>query len=194
AGQVFIANEKVDPSTVKGAPAPNPTDVPFHYGTKLNGGAEVSGADGRMRLNGTPQLASSIGSGAGTAVVTDQLLHRVVAQAIDQWRAAGIDPQSLRALEQVPIHVADITEGWLGLMQQGEILIDRTAAGWGWSTGSTPASGRMDLLTVVTHEFGHILGLAPTATGVMEVTLTPGVRALPEAGAPAGTSGAILPP
>jgi hypothetical protein len=45
----------------------------------------------------------------------------------------------------------------------------------------------MDLLTVVTHEFGHILGLAPTATGVMETTLAPGVRMLPETASSTGT-------
>src|SRR5207253_1753171 len=54
--------------------------------------------------------------------------------------------------------------------------------------------GRMDLLTVVTHEFGHILNLAPTETGVMEVTLTPGVRALPEAGSLGVTSATISTP
>src|SRR5262249_57456224 len=69
----------------------------------------------------------------------------------------------------------------LGRTDNNEIWIDRTAAGWGWSTDATPAAGRMDLSTVVTHEFGHILDLAPTATGVMEVTLSPGVRQVPEA-------------
>src|SRR5439155_27279483 len=81
----------------------------------------------------------------------------------------------------VPVHVASISRGWLGLTSNGEIWIDRTAAGWGWSTGATPAADRMDLLTVVSHEFGHVLGLAPTPAGVMAVTLAPGVRQLPEA-------------
>ncbi len=39
----------------------------------------------------------------------------------------------------------------------------------------------MDLLTVVTHEYGHILGFGPTDTGVMETTLGPGVQRVPEA-------------
>src|SRR5262249_16122808 len=64
----------------------------------------------------------------------------------------------------------------------------RTAAGWGWSTGAMPDAGRMDLLTVVTHELGHVLGLAPTATGVMETTLAPGVRQLPEPAHGEGTT------
>jgi hypothetical protein len=153
----------------------NDNTAPFSIGLDGNHDGVFSGF--------APQLASSIGSGAGTAVLTDQLLRSVVAQAIDHWRAAGVDAQSLRAMEQAPIHIADIRPGWLGMysVSGGEIWIDVDAAGWGWSTGSTPAPGRMDLLTVVTHEYGHILGLAPTATGVMQVNLVPGVQALPEA-------------
>src|SRR5262249_11094868 len=119
AGQVFYANEKINPSTVVGQTAPNPTTVNFHYGTKLNGGPEVSGADGKMQLKGSPQLASSTGTGAGTAVLSDEMLQPVVAQAIGLWRAAGVSAEQLSALENAPIHIADITEGWLGLTQQG---------------------------------------------------------------------------
>ena len=34
----------------------------------------------------------------------------------------------------------------------------------------------MDLLSVLLHELGHVLGLAHEAEGVMAETLTPGVR------------------
>jgi hypothetical protein len=56
------------------------------------------------------------------------------------------------------------------------ILIDGSAAGWGWWTdvNAAPAANRMDLLTVVAHEFGHVLGLE---NGVLaQATLDPGVR------------------
>src|SRR5439155_3888371 len=138
-----------------------------------------------------PQLPAALGSGTGVTPLSEQQLQAAVAQAIGQWRAAGVDAQTLEALERVPVHVASISRGWLGLTSNGEIWIDRTAAGWGWSTDGAAAADRMDLLTVVSHEFGHILGLAPTATGVMEVTLSPGVRQLPEALASAATEGAV---
>src|SRR5439155_20262196 len=86
------------------------------------------------------------------------------------------------------------------------VELDATAAGYGWFVGSTlagdtafeslvaprelwavpgsPAFGRMDLLTVVEHELGHVLGLDdldPQAVphDLLTTTLAPGVRRLP---------------
>src|SRR5262249_6577867 len=84
-------------------------------------------------------------------------------------------------LRHTPIHIVD----WLGAPRlgaeaDGEVWLNANAAGWGWSLGTNPASGRMDLLTVVEHEFGHVLfGPDPSETGLMEDTLQPGVRLFP---------------
>jgi hypothetical protein len=51
----------------------------------------------------------------------------------------------------VPFSIGDLGGKYLGLTAEREITIDATAAGWGWQ--------RMDLLTVVLHELGHVLGL-----------------------------------
>src|SRR6202040_447251 len=61
------------------------------------------------------------------------------------------------------------------------ILIDSSAAGWGWSTSlDSPAPGRMDLLSTVLHEMGNAMGFAETSgQGVMGLVLDPGVRTLP---------------
>jgi hypothetical protein len=93
-------------------------------------------------------------------------------------------------------------------MSTDTVWLDRDAAGHGWFVDATPglddefsvladvglgtvltgsgASGRMDLVTVLAHELGHVLGrpdLDPDlhATDIMAGRLSPGVRKLAEA-------------
>src|SRR5262249_28152274 len=135
-------------------------------------------ADDITFLNGggAPMLAASLGRGAGVEGLTEPQLQALWAQAISQWRAAGVDAQHLAALEHQVVHIADLPYGELGWTRGDQTWIDRTAQGWGWSVSGSPTPGMMDLLTVATHELGHVLGLAPTATGVMEVHLAPGFQ------------------
>src|SRR6185369_12973970 len=96
----------------------------------------------------------------------------------------------------------------LGWTSQNTIWIDQTAQGYGWYTDvspsssaafaqitgtnevqaapSSPAYGHVDLLTVVTHELGHVLGFASIDSGIlghnwMTATLGTGVRRSPDA-------------
>src|SRR5207247_495678 len=50
-------------------------------------------------VGGSPQLASSLGNATLTGTLTDQALQPIVAQAVAQWRAAGVG--SLTALDNM---------------------------------------------------------------------------------------------
>jgi uncharacterized repeat protein (TIGR01451 family) len=149
--------------------------------------------------------AASVGSGAEPPGLTAEQLQTAVAQAINEWRTAGIEPQRLNGLARLTIQIGDLPRAELGFTAGGGIWLDRTAAGWGWSTDGAP--GRMDLATVIAHELGHVLGYEHGDTGVMEATLPAGTRLLPAPGpleaalasnlrveAPAATSGLTVRP
>jgi hypothetical protein len=116
------------------------------------------------------------------------------AEAEAIWRAAGVDTSTLGAND---IHVADLGGAELGLADEVHhaIWLDDNAAGWGWFVDKTPwnnanylmpgarvPSDHMDLLTVLEHEVGHLLGREHEETGVMADTLEPGIRRIPTAG------------
>jgi hypothetical protein len=108
----------------------------------------------------------------------------------------------LDGLERVRFRITDLPDGYLGLARPGTIDLDPDADGYGWyldasahgslafggagSDGarlaepSSPAWGRMDLLTVVAHELGHELGLDDdSSNGLMAEFLPSGTRRLP---------------
>ena len=98
--------------------------------------------------------------------------------------------------------IADLPESYLGLAGEGAVVIDVNAGGLGWFIDTTPdqdeefsrdesglwraaaasgAAGKVDLLTVLTHELAHQLGfgdlnplLAPNS--LMTATLPSSVR------------------
>jgi len=135
-----------------------------------------------------------------------------VTAAEQQWAAAD-GSQVLATLADAKVEIADLPAGMLGETAGNTVLIDRDAAGYGWFVDPTPndnsefpnrlgqytlgadsgspAANRVDLLTTVMHELGHVLGYADdTAGDLMNVTLPLGERRV-LTGSPLAESAAV---
>ncbi|MBC8353853.1 MAG: hypothetical protein H8E66_17780 [Planctomycetes bacterium] len=141
---------------------------------------------------------------AGTILTTDELLPTQEAVAA-LWGNASATAERL---SEVRVEILDLPGSLLGAAGGNTIFIDLDAAGHGWFVDATPnaheeftlrddlfraargsdADGRMDLLTVLAHEMGHVLGLEDLdsdlhADDLMADTLPLGTRRLPWAAA-----------
>src|SRR5262249_34381031 len=110
----------------------------------------------------------------------------LLAEALARWQAAGIVTSALRGID---VRIGDLGGLTLGKAAGGVLWLDDSAAGWGWFVDTTPRNdsefttpgnqgeqGRMDLLTVLEHEIGHLLGREHEVDGVMQETLGAGIR------------------
>jgi hypothetical protein len=135
---------------------------------------------------------------APVALLTDQQLGPIVAEPERRWAIAD-GTQVLAGMSGMTIQVADLPGTMLGETVGNTILIDRDAAGYGWFVDPTPAddsefadvlgphasavsktgpaANRVDLLTTVMHEMGHMLAYNDDAAGdLMNSTLPLSVR------------------
>jgi RNA polymerase sigma factor (TIGR02999 family) len=134
----------------------------------------------------SPLLAASLPEHGISATIASDQAQPLPAEALSRWQAAGADVAELDAID---IHIADLGGTTLGFASGHAIWLDDNATGWGWFVDPTPwddsefttpgnqgEQNRMDLLTVLEHEIGHLLGYAHKADGVMQETLSAGER------------------
>jgi len=150
----------------------------------------------------TADSAAVSGEVAPAQDLDRQAVAGLFRQAVDAWASAGIAQAQLARLENVAWQFADLPGLLLGTASGTTILLDQNAAGFGWfvdptpqfseeflqssatsflASGTSPAAGRVDLLTVMTHEVGHVLGFkdldaSSSPNDLMAGILGPGQR------------------
>ncbi len=163
----------------------------------------VFNAEFGLSLKGQPLQATfeaTSGSSAPSPLSAADIESTLDA-AIDLLRVAS-PGQDTSVLDAATVLVRDLEGPQLGEAVGTVIWIDVDAAGHGWFVDATPydsdefdasgqaqaagATGRVDLLTVVTHELGHLLGWGDLdvlrhPNDLMTDTLPPGVRRVPVA-------------
>ncbi len=162
----------------------------------------------------TALMASSAGTGGDVVTLDVAAIDAFAQEAIARW---GADPALLAGLT---FRVEDLDGLALAEVDGNTITLDTDAAGNGWfidlslsddsefrirrgddtltATPNSDAFGQMDLLTVMMHELGHVLGLShdeATTYPVMGDELAAGARyAMSDASDPAQPETLPVPP
>ncbi len=155
-------------------PINNPTNQLNHWSKNNLGSSELvpfSGAP--LRLSNSPKTVGK------AKEIEPADLKPLINEAARRWVAAG-NSDAQEGLSKIEVRLVNLPGSFLGLAQGHTILIDKNAAGYGWFVDSTPEKdsefevvvsplelhssqgsatyGLVDLLTVLVHEMGHLLG------------------------------------
>ena len=136
--------------------------------SELNHTTEVAGVlalEPGVIIAGSAQLSGSVGGPIGGPIgvspITDADVDLVFDEAVSYWQQQGYDTS---ALAGVDVRVTDLRNNAIGMQFGSTILIDINAAGNGWyvdqDLSTVESFDGLDLYSTVTHELGHVLGLA----------------------------------
>ncbi|HEU5282727.1 MAG TPA: LEPR-XLL domain-containing protein [Burkholderiales bacterium] len=163
------------------------------YGAVVEGAfdAQAVNRDDPAYAGGADALLATTRGAGGQPALSASAIAAIESEAIARWEASGLIDVS--ALDDVRFAVVDLPGRSLGLAVGRTILVDRDAAGHGWFVDPTPADdeefaagqvvevllapagspafGRIDLLTALGHELGHMAGQDHDGLAVMRVSL-----------------------
>jgi RHS repeat-associated protein len=117
-------------------------------------------------------------------------IRPLLQEALARWETASVDTSELGSLD---VRIVDFPGAALGMSFDHTIWLDVDAGGYGWYIDGTPGDdsefassnsvqppGEMDLLSVLLHETGHLLGFRHADEGFMSGILLPGTRLTPD--------------
>ncbi len=201
-----VTRADIDAGKLMFKPFVNESGTPyatFGFKVKDTGGPIFSASAYTISANVNATLLAAGGQASGTpdeTPLSQTDSQPIVNEAIARWAAAGLSAQVVDSMAKVKFLVNDLPGAVLGLAGGDTIYLDRDAAGYGWFVDPTPAkdeefarlgsgdqlqasdSGvidRMDLLSVVEHELGHLAGLGDldwSDSGLMSGLLGTGIR------------------
>ena len=145
----------------------------------------------------------------GSITVAD--VQSLGAAAVDRWLTTGLSAAQIAALDAIEYRIEDLDDGHIAAVTGSVVVIDPDANAFGWFVDKTSANdeeferssatlltadagdaaGGIDLLTVLMHEQGHVLGLADLSApeqALMYQYVQEGQRRLPLAGEAAGAA------